>query len=306
MKHLFKWAPPLWLACILSFVIAIAFGSLVLSLTVSECAKNLKCASAFQYAYLSTMNNAIMSYPGDVYYCHARGYPELVDFVSLQDESGEQLECKKVRPNQGIITKVITPPTRKAVQGEQQSTDRAYRDETFGIEFSLFSKNGKDGIKKDGNRLTSTLGSGSITRFEIDPQSDFRMALVNLITDSKNSNLDVCSIDFSPWMPNFVTPARPGQIAAVITHSNYEKIATEADQKVSKLDIDEGSQGQEAIALINDTVTRDCSRYSNISEWGGYFLYDPVTAPNRFYFVERTSKAGDPNFYDWGTITILP
>lgn len=103
---------PVWLACTLSFVIGTAIFALAFSLTASQCAKNLKCAGVFQYAYLDIMNNAIMSYPGDVYYCHARSYPDLVDFVNLEDISGEQLECAKIRPNQGLITKVVTPPVR--------------------------------------------------------------------------------------------------------------------------------------------------------------------------------------------------
>lgn len=75
---------------------------------IARCANDFSCISQYQYYYLTTMNNAISGYAGDIFSCSASNTPQGAEFLMAEDISTNQLTCRKIdKSNEGIITKVI-------------------------------------------------------------------------------------------------------------------------------------------------------------------------------------------------------
>ncbi len=62
----------------------------------------------------------------------------------------------------------------------------------------------------------------------------------------------------------------------------------------------------EMYAIARGYALNDCGSFVTAIDYGGYFLYDPVIAPNRIYFIEDGYFGGEASFYNPDTFRVLP
>ncbi|MBI2484370.1 hypothetical protein HYV71_04265 [Candidatus Uhrbacteria bacterium] len=273
-------------------VFVLLASGVIVTVSISRCLGDLGCISQFQYSYIVSMNNAISRYTENVFSCSAKGI-DGINFLALKDESTDTLECRKINPTEdGIITKIVSAASlvkKEADSSTQPASTELYQDEDFGIAFESFATSA---IIKNENEMTSKDATGSIKRFSIESEKSFIDQIKGIIS-SEGGNNDACQIRVMPESSN--------EISATIWPRKIEVYEEKAEQKFPDLD-DYFNNSQ---AFIRAAATKDCSQFSDIRETGGYFLYSPTEAPDRYYYVKRTSKADSPTFYS-GKIRILP
>lgn len=179
------------------------------------------------------------------------------------------------------------------------TTDRHYVNDEFGVEFDRHSTDEHEGeIFVENNQLRESGYSSFIERHEIAPGATIEDAIFAFVQKPH-----LCELVYEPWIAHsYSNLAAEGQMAIRLVAKNQDVYWSVSDAQ--RLKATTLSQHQDAIDKAIASITKDCSMYA--TDNGGvrsYFLYDPVNAPNRFYFVDATTF-GDIPFH--GTIRILP
>lgn len=184
-----------------------------------------------------------------------------------------------------------------------------YVNEDFGIEFDVHPLAGQ--IKQEGNRLTGDL-SGWIERYDIKPGESVADAITHMVWDGIGTErrhndpsydyFSTCTLSYHPWLPNEVNDVTPGQLAiSVYPVKGYEYYWDLVEEKGKEMYGDE-DMGLEFYAIMDELIAKDCSEHA----LDGDFLYDPIHAPNRFYFVYRSKDGGQAWSYYPETVRVLP
>ena len=194
------------------------------------------------------------------------------------------------------LDQAVSSPKDEVVQ----TSANHYVNNAFGIAFDIHSVGGP--VKIENDVMTGNL-SGAITRFDL-PLKTSVEDFVNELIRQDGGDPELCYVFVTPWLPHTYSSATPGQVEIRIRPNKSDDEyyqAAEAEQRLYQPEPD-----FEMYSIARGFVIDECSRYVSSVDGGGYFLYDPVIAPNRLYFVEDGYFGGEASFYDPGTIRILP
>lgn len=182
-----------------------------------------------------------------------------------------------------------------------------YVNRSFGLVFQTHPETKK--VERKGNRLEGDL-SGYIERYDIKAGQSVRDAVTDLIwadihdrfNDPAYDYFSTCDLSYVPYLPHEINAVMPGQIGirvnALKGYEFYDQLAAKDSKKVYGNE----DPGLDYYTFYNDHLAADCSHYA----LDGYFLYDPVNAPERFYYVYNSKNGGEAWFFQPQTIQILP
>lgn len=166
-----------------------------------------------------------------------------------------------------------------------------YVNKDFGIEFDLHSVGGP--VQVIDRKLTGAL-SGSITRFDL-PQNVSAEDFVQQHIDSEGKVVEHCFLEH-------LDTAQGQKTIRIRSHKELEYYTeAEAQQRLYQPEPD-----FEMYSIARGYALNDCGSFVTAIDYGGYFLYDPIIAPKRIYYIEDGYFGGEASFYNPNTFRVLP
>lgn len=204
---------------------------------------------------------------------------------------GEWSLENKIKTFKGIVASVEIKQTDRAVKNESLRDDM-FKDEDLGISVDLPSEGFK--VEKRGNVIKAINQHGeTITRYDLYDGSIY--SGIDQLIRENGGDPEKCEVVLEPGITNDESsPAADGQIAATVWISDRYLLEKSVIKKIDRSYIDRyhpkryaGTFGPENpfkdLVSIKD-AKKLCGPFVHTTESYGYFLYDPLNAPKRFYF----------------------